>query len=319
MNDQINSCIEKLVTLDIPADEHQWRIDTNFQSPCKPLLLLAVIDMAANGSLKKNCIEPSFELALIYNRYWQAIASSNTDNNLVSTFLALEEDGFWKMTGKGKMNSSINTMRKLLKSYAGAKIHPDISPLLTNVSTRKKLRETLITTYFSGDTHPALLDVALINHGAALYSKELVSGAPEPSIKTGRDEKIDQQIAELGFDAAMVRLYDHRCAICGIKLMTPEGQTAVKGVHIVPWHISKDDHPNNGMALCEICSWSFKNGLLGVNEKNKVIIPTATRLNGNLPGHMLIFKDKRLAKPKPKEFQPSQANLAWHRDNVLRK
>lgn len=318
MTNQINSCIEKLVTLHIPADQTQWQKNTNFQSPCKPLLLLAVIDMTANGSLQENFIEPSFELAIIYNRYWQAIETPNTDNNLATTFLDLENDGFWKMTGQGKINPAITTMRELHKSYVGAKIDANFFPLLTSSPTRKKLRETLITTYFNADIQPALMDVALVNHGAALYSKELVNGAPGPQITTGRDEKIDRQIAELGFDSAIVKLYDHRCAICGIKLITPEGHSAVKGVHIVPWRISKDDHPNNGLALCEICSWSFKNGMLGVNEKNKVVIPTAIRLNGNLPGHMLIFTDKVLSRPKQKEFKPSQENLEWHRENVLR-
>ncbi len=100
--------------------------------------------------------------------------------------------------------------------------------------------------------------------------------------------------------------------------MTPEGHSAIEATHIVPWHISKDDHPSNGLALCKICGWSFDNGLIGIGEKNEVIIPTAIRLNGNLPGHLLIFTGRTIAKPKQKSFRPSQENLRWHREKVLR-
>jgi putative restriction endonuclease len=310
MSSQINSCLEKLA---------KWGESTHFRSPCKPLLILSVIDMTANGSLEKNFIEPSFELAATYNRYWQTIAPPNLDSKLATTFLDLEDDDFWEMAGQEVTSSQpINTMRTLQKSYVGAKINADIFPLLGIGYSRKKLREALISTYFAPNTHPALLDVALINHGAAIYSKELLSGMPTPSIKTGRGEEINERISSLGFNSAIVELYDHRCAICGIKLMTPEGHSAVNGIHIVPWQISKNDHPSNGLALCKICGWSFENGLLGIGKKNEVIIPTAIRLNGNLPGHLLIFKDKIIAKPQQEPFRPSQKSLKWHREKVLR-
>ena len=319
MSSQINSCIEKLVKLRIPADKNKWGKNTNFCSPCKPLLILSVIDMTANGSLLENFIEPSFELAATYNRYWQTIAPPYLDSRLATTFLDLEDDGFWETTGQDVAPSqAVPTMRNLQKSYLGAKMDADIFPLLGIGYSRKKLREALISTYFPPDIHPALLDVALINHGAAIYSKELLSGAPVPSIKTGRGEDINERIAALGFNSAIVELYDHRCAICGIKLLTPEGHSAVNGSHIVPWHISKDDHPSNGLALCKICGWSFENGLLGIGRKHEVLIPTAIRLNGNLPGHLLIFKDRVIAKPKQESFRPSQENLNWHREKILR-
>ncbi|MEN8136236.1 MAG: HNH endonuclease [Thermodesulfobacteriota bacterium] len=320
MSSQINSCLKKLVKLRIPTDKGKWGESTHFRSPCKPLLILSVIDMTANGSLQENFIEPSFELAATYNRYWQTIAPPDLDSELATTFLDLEDDGFWETTSKEIANSQpVTSMRRLQKNYIGAKMDTDIFPLLNIGHSRKKLREALISTYFSPKIRPALLDVALINHGAAIHSKELLSGAPVPSIKTGRGEEINERISLLGFNSALVEIYDHRCAICGIKLMTPEGHSAVNGIHIVPWHISKDDHPSNGLALCKICGWTFENGLLGIGRKNEVIIPTAIRLNGNLPGHLLIFKDRIIAKPKQESFKPSQENLHWHREKILRK
>jgi putative restriction endonuclease len=320
MNSQLNSCLEKLVKLRIPADRDQWGESTYFRAPCKPLLILAVIDMAANGSLLENLIEPSFELAATYSRYWKIIAPHTPDNELAVTFLDLEHDGLWQMTRPSITASQpVDSMEQLRKSYPGAKMPTDIFPLLTMEHSRKKLRETITKTYFAAHTHAALLDVALINHAAAIYSQEILSGAPVPSIKTGRGEKINTQIALLGFNSAIVELYDHRCAICGIKLLTPEGHSATSAHHIIPRQISKDDHPTNGLALCKLCGWSFDNGLMGINEQYKVVVPTAVRLNGNLPGHTLIFKGRTISKPQQESFRPAPENLAWHGQNVLRK
>lgn len=319
MSGQINSRLKKLVELSITINKDKWGKSTRFRPPCKPLLILSVIDMAATGSLQENLIEPSFQLAAIYNRYWEIVAPSNLDSKLASTFVDLENDGVWEIVShKKEERRQINSMRDLQKNHLGAKMQNDLFPLLMDKDSRKNLRETITKTYFTSNIHADLLDAALINHGAAIYSKELLSGAPVPSIKTGRGEKINQRIASLGFNAAIVKLYDHRCAICGIKQMTPEGHSAIDAVHIVPWHISKNDHPSNGLALCKICGWSFENGLLGINEKNKVTTPTAIRLNGNLPGHLLIFSGRTISKLKQEAFRPSKENLQWHQENTQR-
>ncbi|MDF1576969.1 MAG: hypothetical protein P1P81_00835 [Desulfobulbales bacterium] len=320
MEEPLNVCLEKLAKLHTHRNKTNWTAATFFQDPGKPLLLLSVIDMAAGGFIRENLVEPSFELAGIYNRYWKTVTSAGAAPDLAAAFMALEDEGFWKMTGlkETAVRLPIDTMGKLHKSYLGATIDPEISPLLTEQHARKTMRETLISTYFANKIQSALLDVALINHGAAIYRKELLNDALAPTIKTGRGDAIKRKISSLGFATAIVDIYDHRCAICGIKLMTPEGHSAVDATRIIPRQLGGDDHPSNGLALCKICGWSFANGLLGIGEEYEVTIPIAVRLNGNLPGHILIFKGRTIAKPKQEAFIPSRKNLAWHRQNVLR-
>lgn len=320
MDNPLNTCLEKLTSLRISPDKDNWGKSTVFQYPGKALLLLTVIDLAAIGSLRENLVEPAHELAKIYNRYWETVAPFAFDNRLAATFLELEEEGFWRMAGliEAAEQPPIDSMDKLFKSYLGAVIDPEIFPLLTKKESRKKLRQTLIASYFAPELHQTLMDVALINHAAAIYRKELLGEAGVPTIKTGRNEEINRRISSLGFDSAILELYDHRCAICGIKLQTPEGQSAVGAHRIIPRRIGGTDHPNNGLALCGMCGWSFDNGMVGIGEENEVVIPIAVRLNGNLPAHLLIFKDRNITKPKQESFRPSQENLSWHRQNVLR-
>ncbi|MFO7605439.1 MAG: hypothetical protein R6W72_03920 [Desulfurivibrionaceae bacterium] len=320
MDKALNSCLEKLANLQISPERDNWGKSTAFQYPGKPLLLLSVIDLAAIGALKENLVELSHELAETYNRYWETVSPSVSDNRLAATFLEVEKEGFWKMTGlkEAAGQQQIDTMGQLHNSYLGAIIDPAILPLLTDQKSRKKLRETLISNYFASELHQPLMDIALINHAAAIYRKELLSEAVAPTIKTGRGEEINRRIAALGFDSALLELYGHRCAICGIKMMTLEGQSAVGVNRIIPRRIGGSDHPNNGLALCRMCGWSFDNGLIGIGEKYEVLIPAAIRLNGNLPAHMLIFKGRSITRIKPESFRPSQDNLSWHRQNILR-
>ena len=60
---------------------------------------------------------------------------------------------------------------------------------------------------------------------------------------------IYQKIRDQGFRKAIVRLYEHRCAICGIRILTPEGHTVVEAAHIIPWSKTHNDSPQNGMSL----------------------------------------------------------------------
>lgn len=70
-----------------------------------------------------------------------------------------------------------------------------------------------------------------------------------------------------GFRKAIVRLYERRCALCGIRTLTPEGPTAVAAARIVPWSASHDDLPANGPCLGRLCHGSFDEGLRGVGGR----------------------------------------------------
>lgn len=56
-----------------------------------------------------------------------------------------------------------------------------------------------------------------------------------------------------GFRRAIVLHYDHRCALCGTRIVTSEGHTVVDAAHIIPWSESRNDDIRNEMALCKLC------------------------------------------------------------------
>ena len=124
------------------------------------------------------------------------------------------------------------------------------------------------------------------------------------------------KVRDQGFRKAIVTLYEHRCALCGIRMLTPEGHTIVEAAHVRPWAESQDDSPANGIALCRLCHWSFDEGLMSVGIKYEVLVSKSVGLNHNYPGHILTLSDRNIIKPEKDEFWPNQENLEWHRGNV---
>jgi len=122
-----------------------------------------------------------------------------------------------------------------------------------------------------------------------------------------------QRVRDQGFRRAIVSLYDHRCALCGIRMRTPEGHTVVEAAHIVPWSESHDDLPTNGLCLCRLCHWSFDEGLMSVGNQYEVLVSGRVRIDSNMPGHILTLMDRPIFKPQGQRFWPGQANLEKHR------
>ena len=121
-----------------------------------------------------------------------------------------------------------------------------------------------------------------------------------------------------GFRKAIVQLYDHRCALCGIRILTPEGHTIVEAAHIRPWSESRDDLPTNGLALCRLCHWSFDEGLMGVGQQYEVLVSRRVRTDQNMPGHMLAFAERTIVRPGEQPFWPAQENLMHHRMHTFK-
>ena len=122
-----------------------------------------------------------------------------------------------------------------------------------------------------------------------------------------------QRVRDQGFRRAIVKLYDHRCALCGIRMRTPEGHTVVEAAHIIPWSESHDDLPSNGLCLCRLCHWSFDEGLMSVGRKYEVLVSDRVRIDSNMPGHVLTLMDRPIFKPEAERFWPGQDNLSRHR------
>ena len=298
-----------------------WTAQTCFGAPHKPFLLLSVMDLAGQGQILENLIVPSQDLVETFNRYWNLVMPPERTTSMAYPFFHLEKDGFWHLVPlKGRrvpQKAPTPSMAWLRQTFAGARLDEGLFVLLLDPVSRELLREALLKRYFAKEIQPRVAEQGFVNVAAFFYAKDLLSRAAEATADFGNQDPAPPQIRDQGFRKAIVQLYDHRCALCGIRMLTDQGHTVVEAAHIVPWSQSHDDLPTNGLCLCRLCHWSFDEGLMSVGDGHEVLVSGRVRTDRNMPGHILTLTDRPIFKPEPEACWPARENLARHRREVF--
>lgn len=322
--DVIATYIKRFSSLRTDRSPTRWEATTRYRAPHKPILLLAVMDLFAQGSIKANLIEISPELTELFALYWAQAMRPVNRGNLALPFFHLRSDGFWHLVPRpGKegflaATRQIRTINQLRDTLLGAELDEELYALLQADEARDLLRIVLIETYFAPELHPALLEQGITNVESFHYSQKLIHRAQTQRIAEGAEEaeELSDAIRDQGFRRAVVTAYDHRCALCGIRMLTAGGHTAVAAAHIVPWSISHNDDPRNGMALCRLCHWTFDEGLVGVSAQYKVLTSKQLVIGTNVPGHLLTLEGREIIGPSTRPLWPDLDALNWHRQHV---
>jgi len=146
-----------------------------------------------------------------------------------------------------------------------------------------------------------------------------------------RDKKIVKTTRELAlrnraFRQAVVEAYTYRCAVCGLKLQSPDSLLwEVEAAHIVPRFSFGRDDVCNGIALCHPHHWAFDVGWFTVLDDYKVqVSPRINRLPsdcGKLERFDLfrVLRSGRakLCLPNRNEIYPHHNAIRWHRENIF--
>ncbi len=302
----------------------RWTAATCHQAPHKPFMLLSIMDLVAQGSISDYIIRPSLELLDTFNLYFSNLMPLGSRGIMSYPFYHMRSEPFWALIpNKGftdQAGRTISSMTKLNQIYSGAKIDEELFGLMADMNSRESLRHALVDTYFASEIQSAVLQQGVVNLAAYQYSHELLGVAERKNIYQSVSEETEEKkkIRDQGFRKAIVHLYNHRCALCGIRMLTPEGHTVVEAAHIVPWRKSQDDRPTNGMSLCRLCHWSFDEGLMGVGKDYEVKISKRVRIEQNFPGHILTLSERKIFTPEETGFWPDQENLDWHRNEIFK-
>ncbi len=302
----------------------RWPAITRHRAPHKPLLLLAVLDLFAQGSIERNQIELGPALGELFTSYWGRVMPPDQRGNLALPFFHLKSEGFWHLIplpGKGEVlagSSQIRSVNRLRETVSGARLEDELYTLLRDETPRHLLRTVLIDTYFATEAQRKLSEQAVVNLEAFRYSQELLARTSLVG-EALRGEGYRTAVRDQGFRRAIVFTYDHRCAFCGIRVLTVDGHTAVDASHIVPWSVSQDDRPTNGMALCRLCHWTFDEGLLGISPQSyEILVSPQLVAARNLPGHLPDVEGRLIVGPAETTLWPDPSSLEWHRRRVFR-
>ncbi|TKB25146.1 HNH endonuclease [Desulfopila sp. IMCC35006] len=321
----LDQYLSSFARIRVDRSRGSWTALTNRASPYKPFLLLSILDHIASGQITKNFIEPSFELTETFQEYIALLPHNDRKASMSYPFYHLESSDFWEMIPRfgeeHRKGRSISSMKRLRELYLGARFNKDLFMLLQMEHAREKLRAVLVQTYFSPAIQPTIWQQSMINCGSTKYAFGLLGTSEVDAgyLLRANAAECAAKVRDQGFRKAIVRLYAHRCALCGIKMLTSEGRTVVDAAHIIPFSENRNDHPTNGMALCKLCHWSFDEGLMSVDTHYDVMVSPAVKKDPNLPGHILTLSDRPIFRPTESRFWPAQESFAWHRKQRFRK
>ncbi len=311
---------EAFLRLKTDKNRTRWPSVTMHASPYKPLMLLSVMDLIAEGVITENSIPPSFELAETFNDYCFQILPAGMKGNPAMPFYHLQSEGFWKLTpavGLGRVpHTARNSMPKIMESCSHARLDDPLFVMLQVSDSRERLRALLIQKYFDKQIQPKLFEQAVANYKAEKYSRMLMA-AENQTAYNGSEVFMKEAapVRDQGFRKAIVRIYENRCTFCGIRMMTREGHTVVDAAHIIPWSHSHDDSLQNGLCLCKLCHWSFDKKLMHLDDNYKIIVTSLVHKGSNLPGPIMSLDGRQMILPDEKKFWPAKKNIQWDRQH----
>lgn len=313
--------------LNTSRNRRYWTGATKHQAPHKPLLLLSVIDLFEQGGIRSNLIELSSDLGDTFARYWERVLPFDRRGNIALPFFHLRSEGFWNLLPKpGKEEAlrsaaQIRSLAHLEGHTLGARLDEDLYQLLQTKERRNRLRRVLIETYFAPEVRDSLIEQGAVNREAFLYSKELLKRPGDQTFEETltEEEKYRPAVRDQGFRRAVVMAYEHRCALCGIRVRTLDGHTVVAAAHIRTWSKTYDDRPANGLSLCRTCHWTFDEGLLRISAAYEIHASAQLRTGGNLSGYLVSLEGRSIVLPSEGAYWPDADCLKWHHEHVFRR
>jgi putative restriction endonuclease len=280
----------------------------------KPILLLSVIDLIAQGLIQENRIPVSDELIDTFNNYWNILASgSSYKGGLHYPFIHLQSDGFWHLVFKPDFNGlQPKTTNKLKKAVEYAYLDDKLFDLLQDQNLRQELIDTIIAVWFSAN-QKKLEDILTINQDFQNITRfELETQKREPKFVLRKSI-----VRNAVFRKAIVHVYDYKCAFCRLKVIRAFTQNIVDGAHIKPFAEFYDNSAGNGISLCKNHHWAFDNGWFCVGDDYKIIVASDLQEESPHARPMRDFHGETILLPSSEEYFPSLEALQWHRKTWL--
>ncbi|HXE94812.1 MAG TPA: HNH endonuclease [Dongiaceae bacterium] len=267
-------------------------------APHKPLLLLCLLEIAAEGGLTEEIMPVTGELAFRFAGYWSVVVHRRPNRPEIKLPLFhMKSAGFWQ---------PLDAEQKIMKYRdlpAYIQFDPAFLAAFNDPAFREQARAILIGTYFES------------HEQATLWA--LTGGAP-PSAESLTALTADTEAVERGregrFRIGVVTAYNYTCALTGYRLVTLTSGTIVDACHIHQFSHSRNNDPTNGIALCKNAHWLFDNGLWSLRDDYTIL--TADRHFSEAGEAALLLgrmKGKQITLPTNDSYWPGQQHLEWHR------
>jgi putative restriction endonuclease len=294
--------------------------------PHKPAILLAVLDLADAGRLKENRIVYDAPLIERYARYFDIVREGDDELNPHHPFFYLKSDGFWRIKPREGSEERVQNLRTATNAQMRdhveyAFLNPEVFRVLQNPEGRAQLRNYLINRYFP-EKKKQLLAEETFEKAVSAYEGVLEDEVlRRPKVSLAKEQAIvrevpPEEVRDMAFARLVKEAYDYRCAASGLRLILDDGSSIVEAAHLVPFSVSKNDDPRNGIALSRNHHWALDHNVL-VPGPDLLwhVSPTLDRRIKDYE-EILDLNGKPILLPKNKRFWPSADALTWRKNRV---
>lgn len=281
------------------------------ERPHKPALLLALTDLLDRGLVRGNRFAFDSELIATFNRYFAIVRHGDDKPTIENPFFFLSGDGFWTLRPAGggpplyqAGNVSRAPTRKVLRNVIGSFDPEFFSALLSDARSRACLREVLIGRYFP-EYRERLAALVIAPRNSAVREVR-------PAYNRARDG---------AFRRVVLELYDYRCAACGVRVRLPDDRSLVEAAHIIPFEVSRNDKPNNGLALCPNHHWAMDRLLIAPcpdSHRPAGVWRVGGILDERIDGQrdLVALSDRPVIPPRERQFYPDIEGLRWREQHL---
>lgn len=277
------------------------------ERPHKPVLLLAILDLIAQGFATPDRIVWSQQLRDRFDIYFVLVRKLNDQCTPENPFLYLRQEGWWVPSRAGPTGDqpldTTPTVGDANSQIVYARLVGGMERFVIRPSDRTELRLALIARYFpeARQLVVPLFAEATSNNAEATSSQDNEDAASKP----GRGS---------GFRRKILEIYDYQCAACGLRIKLPEvgDLTFVDAAHLIPFSVNWNDHPTNGIALCKNHHWAMDRFLIAPSPEGSWRVSTILDRRRSVGERDLMqLSGERILLPSEDAFRPCSDSLQW--------
>ncbi len=124
---------------------------------------------------------------------------------------------------------------------------------------------------------------------------------------------------EARFRLRVVSAYNYTCALTRYRLTTITGGSIVDAAHIHQFADSRNNEPQNGIALCKNAHWLFDNGLWTLTDDYQVIVAEKEFAEGGNEHQLLKhYQGQKILLPGDASLYPDAQSMTWHRSRKFK-
>lgn len=127
---------------------------------------------------------------------------------------------------------------------------------------------------------------------------------------------VSRVVRDRVFRRIVLRAYDERCAVTGLKLINGGGRAEVEAAHIRPVEADGPDIVSNGVALSGTAHWMFDRGLISLADDARVLV--SRQANDPDSIRSVINPSGRAILPDRPGDRPHPHFLRWHREHCFK-